>query len=74
VLDGIAFGRPDLAETVHAGDRIDVVARVVSRRFAGLETLQLDIQDASVSGGHPEAAAILAAPPRAVALLAGSAP
>jgi single-stranded-DNA-specific exonuclease len=74
VLDGIAFGRPDLAETVHAGDRIDVVARVVSRRFAGLETLQLDIQDVSVSGGHPEAAAILAAPPRTDALLAGSAP
>jgi single-stranded-DNA-specific exonuclease len=74
VLDGIAFGRPDLAETVHAGDRIDVVARVISRRFAGLETLQLEIQDAAVSGGHPEAAAILATQPGAAAVLAGTAP
>ena len=33
---------------------------VVSRRFGGLETLQLEIRDARASGGHPEAAAILA--------------
>ena len=31
VLDGIAFGRADLAETVHEGDRVDVVARLASR-------------------------------------------
>ena len=52
VLDGIAFGRPDLAETVHEGDRLDVVARLVSRRFGGLETLQLEIRDAATAGLH----------------------
>jgi single-stranded-DNA-specific exonuclease len=67
VLDGIAFGRADLAETIHEGDRVDVVARIVSRRFGGFESLQLEIRDAAPSGGHAEAAAILAAP-----LLAGS--
>lgn len=45
VLDGIAFGRPDLAETVHEGDRVDVVARLTSRTFGGYESLQLDIRD-----------------------------
>lgn len=60
VLDGIAFGRPDLAEVVHEGDRLDVVARLVSRKFGGFETLQLDIRDAATSGSHAEAAAILA--------------
>ena len=59
VLDGIAFGRPDLAEVVHEGDRLDVVARLVSRRFGGFETLQLEIRDAATSGSHAEAAAIL---------------
>lgn len=61
VLDGIAFGRPDLAETVAAGDRIDVVGRIASRRFGGLESLQLEIRDAATSGSHPEAASALAA-------------
>jgi single-stranded-DNA-specific exonuclease len=59
VLDGIAFGRTDIAELVREGDRIDVVARVTSRRFGGFESLQLEIQDAAPSGLHPEAAAIL---------------
>lgn len=59
VLDGIAFGRSDLAETLREGDRVDVVARLVSRRFGGVESLQLDIRDASLSGRHREAAAIL---------------
>jgi len=59
VLDGIAFDRPELAEQVVAGDRVDVVGRLVSRRFAGLETLQIDIRDVAPSGFHPEAAAIL---------------
>ena len=59
VLDGIAFGRSDLAEVVREGDRIDVVARLVSRQFGGLETLQLEIRDAATSGSHAEAAAIL---------------
>jgi single-stranded-DNA-specific exonuclease len=60
VLDGIAFGRADIPELVHEGDRLDVVARIVSRRFGGLETLQLDIRDVAISGSHPETAALLA--------------
>ncbi len=60
VLDGIAFGRPDLAETLAEGDRVDVVARLASRRFGGLETLQLEVRDVSASGAHPRAAAVLA--------------
>ncbi len=60
VLDGIAFGRADIAELVHEGDRVDVVARLASRKFGGFESLQLEIRDAAPSGSHPEAAAILA--------------
>ena len=52
VLDGIAFGRPDLAETVQAGDRVDVVARLTSRTFGGYESLQLDIRDVASAGLH----------------------
>ncbi|MEP6638993.1 MAG: single-stranded-DNA-specific exonuclease RecJ [Chloroflexota bacterium] len=59
VLDGIAFGRADIAETVHEGDRLDVVARLTSRRFGGFESLQLDIRDVATSGSHPETAAAL---------------
>ncbi|HET7474021.1 MAG TPA: DHH family phosphoesterase, partial [Candidatus Limnocylindrales bacterium] len=50
VLDGIAFGRPDLAETVHEGDLVDVVARLTSRSFGGYESLQLDIRDVASAG------------------------
>jgi len=71
VLDGIAFGRSDLAETLHEGDRVDVVARLVSRRFGGVESLQLEIRDASSSGHHREAAAILDPARSDVAALAG---
>jgi len=67
VLDGIAFGRPDLAATVVVGERVDVVGRLVSRKFGGFESLQLEIRDVAASGAHPEAAAILAG-------LAGPAP
>jgi single-stranded-DNA-specific exonuclease len=59
VLDGIAFGWPELATLVAAGDRIDIVGRVSSRRFGGLESLQLEIRDAGPSGSHPGARAIL---------------
>ncbi|MBI3749986.1 MAG: single-stranded-DNA-specific exonuclease RecJ [Chloroflexi bacterium] len=59
VLDGIAFGRPDIAEVVHEGDRLDVVARLTSRTFGGFESLQLDIRDVATAGSHPETAAIL---------------
>jgi single-stranded-DNA-specific exonuclease len=62
VLDGIAFGRADIAALVHEGDRIDVVGRLSSRTFGGFESLQLEIRDAAPSGSHPEAAAILAGP------------
>jgi single-stranded-DNA-specific exonuclease len=65
VLDGIAFGRSDLAAVIAEGDRLDVVARVTSRRFGGFESLQLEIRDAAPSGSHPETAA-LSAPPSAV--------
>jgi len=61
ILDGIAFGRADIAALVEEGDRIDVVARVTSRRFGGFESLQLEIRDAAVSGAHPEAAKLLGA-------------
>jgi single-stranded-DNA-specific exonuclease len=60
VLDGIAFGRPDLAEGLAEGDRVDVVARLASRTFGGLETLQLEVRDVSASGAHPRAAEVLA--------------
>jgi single-stranded-DNA-specific exonuclease len=56
VLDGIAFGRPDLAETVHEGDRVDVVARLTSRTFGGFESLQLDIRDVASSAIRDDAA------------------
>ena len=52
VLDGIAFGRSDIAETVHEGDRLDVVARLTSRTFGGFESLQLDIRDVATAGAH----------------------
>jgi single-stranded-DNA-specific exonuclease len=63
VLDGIAFGWPELSREVNEGDVIDVVAQVRSRRFGGIESLQLEIRDASISGHHPEARAILEALP-----------
>lgn len=53
VLDGIAFGWPELAGAVGPGDRLDVVARLVSRRFGGYESLQLDIRDAAPAGSMP---------------------
>ena len=59
MLDGIAFGRADLMETVHEGDRVDVVARLVSRSFGGYESIQLEVRDVAPSGSHPEARAIL---------------
>ena len=68
VLDGIAFGRPDIAEVVQEGDRLDVVARVTSRRFGGFESLQLDIRDVATSGTHPETAALVGVPYSAAAL------
>ena len=61
VLDGIAFGWPELAREVAEGDVIDVLAQLRSRRFGGIESLQLEIRDAAPSGHHAEARAILEA-------------
>lgn len=59
VLDAIAFGRTGLAEHLAEGDRVDIVARLVSRQFGGYESLQLEVRDVAPSGYHPEAAALL---------------
>jgi single-stranded-DNA-specific exonuclease len=72
VLDGIAFGRSDIAEVVREGDRLDVVARLTSRRFGGFESLQLDIRDVALTGSHPETAAVLADRGLAPSLVAGA--
>jgi hypothetical protein len=66
VLDGIAFGWPELSRSVAEGDVVDVVAQLRSRRFGGFESLQLEIRDAAPSGHHPEARAIMDALPLAV--------
>jgi hypothetical protein len=73
VLDGIAFGRADIAAVVREGDRLDVVARLTSRTFGGFESLQLDIRDVAVSGSHPRTAAVLAARTGAPPLASASA-
>ncbi len=51
VLDGIAFGRSDLAGSLIEGERVDVVARLASRAFGGFESLQLDVRDVGPAGG-----------------------
>jgi single-stranded-DNA-specific exonuclease len=60
VLDGIAFGRADLATGLKPSDRVDVVARLASRGFGGVESLQLEVRDVAPSGSHPRSAAVLA--------------
>ena len=45
VLDGIAFGRGDLVDQLAPGTRVDVVARLTSRRFGGYESMQLEVLD-----------------------------
>jgi single-stranded-DNA-specific exonuclease len=62
VLDGIAFGWPELSRLVTEGDRLDIVARLVSRRFGGIESLQLDIRDAAPSGYHAETRVVIGSP------------
>ena len=66
VVDGIAFGRPDLAEVVAEGDRLDVVARIVTRRFGGYESIQLEIRDAAQAGHAGRIAQVAAEPVAAV--------
>jgi single-stranded-DNA-specific exonuclease len=62
VVDGVAFGWPELAGAIREGDRVDVVGTLRSRRFGGLESLQLEVRDVAGSGFHPEARAILDRP------------
>lgn len=50
VLDSIAFGRADLADMLQEGDVVDVAARLASRRFGGMETLQLEVRDMAPAG------------------------
>ena len=65
MLDAIAFDRADLADTIHEGDRVDVVARVMSRSFGGFESLQLEIRDVATAGWHDASTAATADPERA---------
>ncbi len=62
VLDGICFGRSDLVDLLHEGDVVDVAARLMSRRFAGIETLQLEVRDVA-PGGHIAAMRAIASHP-----------
>jgi single-stranded-DNA-specific exonuclease len=50
VIDAICFGRADLAGMLAEGVSVDVAARLSSRRFSGLETLQLEIRDVAPAG------------------------
>ena len=50
---------PTWPQTLVEGDRVDVVARLASRTFGGLETLQLEVRDVSASGAHPRSAQVL---------------
>ena len=50
VLDGIAFGRTDLAEVIHEGDRVTSWPAWRAATFGGCESLQLEIRDVALSG------------------------
>ena len=50
VVDGIGFGRADLAGMLVEGQVVDLVAHLGSRTFAGLETVQLDVRDVAPAG------------------------
>ncbi len=45
VVDGIAFDRGDLVGALHEGDRVDVAGHLVTRRYGGLESLQVVVLD-----------------------------
>ena len=62
VLDVIAFGRGDLAQSVSPGDRLDMVARIGSRTFGGYESLQLELIDAATAVAPASLRATAAAP------------
>ena len=71
VLDGIAFGRDDLAVCLTEGDVIDVAARLDSRRFGAFETLQLEVRDVAPAGHLARLAGATAAAERVAAVAAG---
>jgi single-stranded-DNA-specific exonuclease len=50
VLDGIAFGRADLADDLREGDRLDIVGRIATRRYGGYESMQREIRDVALAG------------------------
>ena len=62
VVDAIAFERGDLVDTVHEGDRIDVAGRLATRRFGGIESLQLVVVDVAPARDDAARAADAAAP------------
>jgi single-stranded-DNA-specific exonuclease len=51
VIDGIAFGRSDLAETLTPASRVDLVGRLSSRSFRGIESLQFEVLDIAPPAG-----------------------
>lgn len=67
VVDGIAFGRADLAEALGEGERLDVVARVVTRRFGGYESIQLEIRDVAPAGHAARLASTIGGDPEPIA-------
>jgi len=64
VVDAIAFDRGDLVASLREGDRVDVAGHLASRRFGGLETLQvvvLDVapaRDLAATPGRPDPALV----------------
>jgi single-stranded-DNA-specific exonuclease len=73
VLDGIAFERADLIESVSEGDQLDVVARLASRTFGGYESLQLELRDVGPAGTLAETRSTAAAAAAATAAAADAA-
>ena len=63
VLDGIAFGWPELAETVAEGDVIDVVAQLRQPALRRLRVAPAGDPRRGAVGHHPEAGAILGGRP-----------
>ena len=43
-------GAPYIAEQLQSGMSVDVAARLASRTFQGLETLQLEVRDVAPAG------------------------
>jgi single-stranded-DNA-specific exonuclease len=50
VVDGICFGRDDLADSLDEGACVDLVARLDSRSFGGFESIQLEVRDVAPAG------------------------